>query len=127
MSAETTDMQEISKLAVTCNRNTKRDDIPDGKFAELGIQFLTSWCLNIEYGESASDIKEQGPESKPSPGTYPVGRCQKATRTTARAGSHRLPVPKTRSSGSFTEGSNFPSFKNRSGSYVCGEGYTVSS
>jgi len=127
MSAETTDMQKISKLAVTCNRNTKRDNVPDGKFAELGFQFLISWCLNVEHGEGASNIKEQGPEGKPSPGTYPVSRHQKATRATACAGSYRLPVPKIRSSGSFTEGSNFPSFKNRSGSYVCGEGYTASS
>ena len=96
-------------------------------FAELGLQLLAGRCLDVKHGEDASDIKEQGAESKPSPGTYAIGRRQKTTRTAAYAGSYRLPVPKIRASGLFTEGSNFPSFKNRSGSYVCGAGYTVSS
>lgn len=42
------------------------------RFAELRFKLFIRRCSNVEYGESASDVKEQSPESKLSSWTHPI-------------------------------------------------------
>ena len=95
--------------------------VPDETLVVLYFEFLTNWDGDVKHGERASDIEEQGSKGEMSAGTSPLvkhrgsenGHCQIAVPS-----AHLLPDPNTISSGFPMELSSFPSFKNRSGSYV---------
>jgi hypothetical protein len=98
--------------------------IPDKAFVtELSLKVHTVWSLNVEEDEDARDIEEKCSHSEVFSRTDPVSETAHRARLKKEIGthtqsSHLLPDPNILSSGSFTEGSSFPSLRNRSGSYV---------
>ena len=46
---------------------------PKESLHELGFKLLVRWSLDIEEGEDAGDVEEQGPSGKGSSRTHSVG------------------------------------------------------
>ena len=86
----------------------------------LYFELLTDWDGDVKHGKRAGNVEEQGSKGKMSAGTNPSieyrvqGMCFQASVPST----HLLPDPNTLSSGFPMEQSSFPSFRNRSGSYV---------
>ena len=117
-------VKRLEKLK-TGNRHVPGESV----LAELYLEGLIRRCLNIEGNEDRCDIEEKGSHGEVSSGTNPgrrrgisdfstVKRISRNVWELRLQNSYLLPEPKILSSGSLTEGSSFPSFRNRSGSNV---------
>ena len=110
-------------------RELANHDKPKEAFSvEFRFKFLADRRLNVEENEGASDIEEKTSHGKVLSWTDPerktasrisvqCGRNQTAGKGTTR---HLLPTPNNVSSGSMTDKSSFPSFRNRSGLNLLG-------
>ena len=68
------DKQTGHRRAVVGSRSgNDRGSPKDTLNSELGFKLLIRWSLDIEEGEDAGDVEEQGPSGKGSSRTHSVG------------------------------------------------------